>query len=95
MKTLKIILSENLINTTRISPIQFCSVRRYIKTARIVPPCVAGKKIRGKPKAAIKWLKKFMYKGFMYQNRVFNSNLVMEFKDIKILKEKVSICISS
>ena len=35
-----------------------------------------------------------MPEGFMYQNRVLKCNLIMEFKDTTILKEKVSMRIS-
>ena len=53
-----------------------------IKAVQIGPPCVVGMKIWGKSKLAIKWLGKFMFEGFMYQNRVLKCNLIMEFKDI-------------
>ena len=70
-------------------------MRRHIKTAQIGPPCVAGMKTGGKSKPAIKWLKKLMFEGFMYQNRVLKCNLIMEFKDVTILKERASMCVSS
>ena len=69
------------------------AVRKYIKTAQIGLPCVLGMKIWGKSKPAIKWLGKFMFEGFMYQNRVLKWNLTMEFINITILKEKVTMCI--
>ena len=77
------------------SSVSYGSVRKYINTAQIGSTCVVGMKIWGKFKPGIKWLRKFIFEGFMYQNRVFKYNLIMEFKDITILKERVSMCISS
>ena len=91
MKVFKIILSENSTDTNRISSIKFSFVRRYIKTFQIRPTCVVGVKICGKSKPPINWLGKFIFEEFQYQNGVLKCNLIMEFKDITILKERFSI----
>ena len=95
MKILKIIPSKNSINANRISSIQFGSGKRYIETAQVGPPCVVGMKNWGESKSAIKLLEKFIFEGFIYQNRVLKYKLIMELKDIRILKERVSTYISS
>ena len=95
LKILKIIPSENGTNTNRIFSIKFSSVRRHIKAAQIRPRCVVGMKIWRQSKPVIRWLRKMMFKEFMYKNGVFKCNVIMEFKDIKIIEKRVSMCFSS
>ena len=48
-----------------------------------------------KYKAAIKRLRKFLFKAIMYQETVLDRNLMMELKNVGSLKKIISMCISS
>ena len=59
------------------------TILNRVKAAQIWPSCVVGMKVWENSKPV------------MCKNGVFKCNLIIEFKDIKVLKERVSMCFSS